>query len=533
MIVSSFSPHGRYPLYKALALALALCALLAALSLWGSIESQRQFAAVVDQLLERCSDPTARSDAACQVVDRLDRTLEQRIAVMLLLQGLCCVLIVVGTGLIGQRGYHVLVRRTRNALELCPPAARERGRDEIDRLIESLAELNARATGVAAAERWQQQLNAEQFRRKGLALNALHQMVLLFGQDDLSEFSLLHVLRLLETALSAQTVALRLHGGAHEALGSAAVLATRGAPRLLAKLASAAPATRDTGARAVPPTADVPGYSLVVPLARNGVAIGTLVAEFGDTVRVDDPQTQLAESFARLAALAISGLSRSQEERRVVLMEERGAIAAELHDSLAQSLSFMKIQVARLQAGLDREAPGPETRQAAAELREGLSAAYHEVRELIAAFRVRMGPGGLRVAVQDAIDDFSQRSELEISFDERMGKCQLEVNEEFHVLQLVREAIANAVRHARAGHVWVQAQYRAPEHQFTVTIDDDGLGPGPGPVEAESGHYGLSIMRERARSLHGTLSVAPREGGGTRVRLDFAPQRFPIDNSSP
>jgi two-component system nitrate/nitrite sensor histidine kinase NarX len=291
------------------------------------------------------------------------------------------------------------------------------------------------------------------------------------------------------------------------------------------------PATRDSGARAIAPSEEFPYSSLVVPLVRNGVPIGTLVAEFAGDERLDDPQAHLAESFARLAALAISGRSRSQEERRVVLMEERGAIAAELHDSLAQSLAFMKIQVARLQAGLDHDAPRDEVRQAALELREGLSAAYHEVRELIAAFRVRMGPGGLRVAVQEAIDDFSQRSGLEIAFDDQMASCLLEVNEEFHVLQLVREAIANAVRHAHANHVWVGAQFRADQHQFSVTVDDDGHGLDP--AATDSGRYGLSIMRERARSLRGTLEVEPRAGGGTRVRLVFAPQRFPIDSPSP
>ena len=522
MIVSSFSSRSRFPLYQALALALALFALLAVVGLWGSIESQAQFDAVAGQLLERCG--SARDNALCQLAEALDGVLAQRIAVMLLLQGLCCALIVVGAGLLAHRGYHVLVRRAGEALELCPPAARERGRDEVDRLIESLAEFNARETGAVAAERWQEELAAEQFRRNGLALHAMHEAVRMFGQDDISETSLQQGLQLLETALGARSVGLRLHGGAREALSVVGVVATHGEPRLMAHLASAAPATRDSGARAVPPTEEVPAYSLVVPLARDGLAIGTLVAEFAESVRVDDPHAHLAESFARLAALALSGVSRGQEERRVVLMEERSAIAAELHDSLAQSLAFMKIQVARLQSGLDREAPGDDVRQAAGELREGLSAAYHEVRELIAAFRVRMGPGGLRTALQEALDDFAQRSGLEIRFEDRMGKCQLGVNEEFHVLQLVREAVANAVRHARAEHVWVDAHY-SPEHQFTMTVDDDG--GGLSDADPARSHYGLTIMRERARSLGGTVTITPREGGGTRVQLRFAPQRFP------
>ncbi|HSV68718.1 MAG TPA: ATP-binding protein [Methylibium sp.] len=527
MIVSSFGPRGRYPLYRGLALALALCALLAALGLWAALESQRQFELPLGPLLERCRQAAPAEAALCRRVEPLGRVLEQRLAVLLLLQGLCAALIVVGVALIGHRAYHVLVRRTRDTLELVPPAARERGRDEVERLVEGLAELTAQTTGAAAADRWQARVNAEQFRRNGLALHALHQAVRLLAQGEASEASLRQALRLLEAALGARTVALQLHGSAPDALGTGPLIATRGEPQLLSRLASMAPATRDSGARAIAPTEELPCSSLVVPLARDGVPIGTLVAEFAGDERLDDPQAHLAESFARLAALAISSLSRRQEERRMVLMEERGAIAAELHDSLAQALSYMKIQVARLQAALDRDAPREEVRRTADELREGLAAAYREVRELIAAFRVRVGPGGLRAALQEAIDGFGQRSGLEIAYTDGMAACRLEPNEELHVLQLVREAIANAVRHAQAGHVWVDAQYRADEHLLIVSVEDDGQGLDSSAVEA--GHYGLGIMRERARSLRGECSVEPRAGGGTRVRLSFAPARFPAD----
>ena len=65
----------------------------------------------------------------------------------------------------------------------------------------------------------------------------------------------------------------------------------------------------------------------------------------------------------------------------------------------------------------------------------------------------------------------------------------------------------------------------SPEHQFTMTVDDDG--GGLSDADPARSHYGLTIMRERARSLGGTVTITPREGGGTRVQLRFAPQRFP------
>jgi two-component system nitrate/nitrite sensor histidine kinase NarX len=65
-----------------------------------------------------------------------------------------------------------------------------------------------------------------------------------------------------------------------------------------------------------------------------------------------------------------------------------------------------------------------------------------------------------------------------------------------------------------------------PEHLLNVIVDDDGRGL-TNPY-AESNHYGLSIMRERARSLGGEVSVVHRPGGGTRVQLTFAPQKLPV-----
>lgn len=524
MIRSFFAPGGRFPLYTGLVATLAGCALAASLSIWGSIEIERQFEHVFGALVDLCS-ATAQDGAhdACSAFSRVERSLLERVAVMLLLQGLCFTLILAGVALIAHRAHKVLIERTEAAMALMPDNARARGRDEVERLVDSLAELTARQAGFEAEGRWRQQVSGEQLRRKSLALQTLHQVARMFTDGDVSEFSLRNGLALLETSLGARTAALCLSAPAHKALGIGAVLATRGEPAIVRQL-DTVQNSREVSARVVPPSGDCAAHSLVVPVCRGDVSVGTLVVEFPEPARVDDPQVNLAESFAHLAALAISSVSRSQEERRVALMEERSAIAGELHDSLAQSLAYMKIQVARLQRGLDREKHPTDVAQAARELREGLSAAYREVRELIAAFRVRMGPGGLLSTVQDAVDDFAQRSGLDISFVHDLGRCHLEVNEEFHVMQVIREALSNTVRHARAYHVWVSIHYR-PEHLLTVVVDDDGRGL-TNPY-AESNHYGLSIMRERAHSLGGEVTVEHRPGGGTRVQLSFAPHKLP------
>ena len=87
----------------------------------------------------------------------------------------------------------------------------------------------------------------------------------------------------------------------------------------------------------------------------------------------------------------------------------------------------------------------------------------------------------------------------------------------------MREAIANTVRHAHASKVHVALSY-GQDHRVRVVIEDDGRGLPS--LQSDDRHYGLSIMRERANSLGGELALEPREDGGTRVSVSFAPHRM-------
>ena len=104
--------------------------------------------------------------------------------------------------------------------------------------------------------------------------------------------------------------------------------------------------------------------------------------------------------------------------------------------------------------------------------------------------------------------------------DDNEGDILLTVNEEFHVLQVVREALSNTVRHARAAHVSVSLT-STPGGPVVAAVQDDGRGFSQAIAEPQ--HYGLSIMHERAASLGGELSINAQEDAGTRVCLTFLP----------
>jgi two-component system nitrate/nitrite sensor histidine kinase NarX len=244
---------------------------------------------------------------------------------------------------------------------------------------------------------------------------------------------------------------------------------------------------------------------------------GVLVVDLDRDQSLSPWQGRLLASLATLIGTALSLHRRQRDGRRLALFEERGAIARELHDSLAQSLSYLKIQASRLDALLGAGAESERARAVLAELREGANNAYRQLRELLTTFRLKMDDRGLNAALEATVAEYRERGTTEIRLDNRLPSVLLSPNEEIHVLQIVREALSNVIRHAEASHALLRLA--ACEAGIRVILDDDGRGIDPHAVPR--GHYGLSIMRERAASLGGDIEIAPGPHGGTRVRLTF------------
>ncbi|HEU0187306.1 MAG TPA: histidine kinase [Gallionellaceae bacterium] len=265
---------------------------------------------------------------------------------------------------------------------------------------------------------------------------------------------------------------------------------------------------------------------LTIPLRDMEQQYGVMQLELPAGKALEDWQTQLLEALSRHIGIAIGTAHRVEQNRRLALFEERGVIARELHDSLAQSLSYMKIQVSRLQSILARQSRDEEANKVLTELREGLNSAYRELRELLTTFRLKIEGDGLVPTLEKIAQEFSMRSGVEISVVSRLSGIRLSSNEEIHVMQIVREALANVTHHAKARHAWVTLDPEG-DGDVSVAIEDDGIGLTRKMPEAH--HYGMAIMLERANTLNGTLQAQTRAVGGARVVLRFRPsnQNFP------
>lgn len=261
---------------------------------------------------------------------------------------------------------------------------------------------------------------------------------------------------------------------------------------------------------------------LTLPLADAEKQYGVLILEIPEGRQLEAWQVQLLEALSRHIGVAIGAERRIEQNRRVGLLEERAVIARELHDSLAQSLAFMRIQVSRLQMLLKTPEKRPEAEQVLLELRAGMSSAYRQLRELLSTFRLKMDGQDLGTALAQTVSEFAERGELNIELTHHLEGCQLGPNEEIHVLHVVREALSNVINHARASNAWVNLSCLA-DGRVEAVIDDDGQGI---VKSADVHHYGMTIMEERARTLAGEVRYEARPGEsrcGTRVVLTFRP----------
>lgn len=462
-------------------------------------------------------------DAYGELITELQREIEIKQSVVSLLQLVSMVLVFACVAGIALGARRVLVDRLDRLMSFAPSDlvdAVHADEDEFSRLERVTHEMTARLEGFKAEAEWASQSSHESTRRMVNALDFLFSFVTLIRHPELSEVALRKILHSLERALNVSNVSLIFaEGDAVPAMDR--VIFSHHRPQMLPDplfddMVGSTPvsflAAEDEGARK---------RCLAAHFAGPMGELGVLKIEADEDRSFDDRDVQLVEVTAQLLTMVMGAHGREQEVRRVALLEERSAIARELHDSLAQSLSFMKIQIARLQSKTASGAKPEELAEVTTELREGLNTAYQELRELLATFRVHMDTRGLGYAIQSAIDEYTQRSGLTITLDNRLVNCRFTVNEEFHMLHVIREALSNIVRHSGASNVEIRLVLQA-NGEVNVTVDDDGIGYTPKDDGAQ--HYGQSIMKERAYMLGGEVAVQPRRKGGTRVRLTFRPK---------
>jgi two-component system nitrate/nitrite sensor histidine kinase NarX len=266
------------------------------------------------------------------------------------------------------------------------------------------------------------------------------------------------------------------------------------------------------------------GFSSKFPITRNERQYGVIKVKRQDGTSLPEWQDQLLRSSADQLAIALSLQETKEQEHRLAMLSERTVIARELHDSLAQSLSYLKIQVARLQKSHDLE-KFERQQPIIDELREGLSSAYRHLRELLTTFRLKIDDEGLEGAFRQTVNQLKIRSNMDIQLNYALKDAPLSPNEEIHLLQIMREASQNATNHSQGKKLTISL-CQLPDKNIELIVRDDGVGLPEAPEKLN--HYGLAIIKERSHHLHAKLSVnstqmSSEQLGNTEIKLHFRP----------
>jgi len=209
-----------------------------------------------------------------------------------------------------------------------------------------------------------------------------------------------------------------------------------------------------------------------------------------------------------------------REALRTALANERQMMANEVHDSLAQGLTYMRMRMSLLRDAI-RDGDDARAFKYWSDVDSSLTNAHRRLRELITYFRSRMDPQGLLHALQEMTETFLDRTGVALEFANHVRDLDLPVGREVQVFHIVQEALANVCRHANARRARLTLERK--DAGYEIVVEDDGIGMAADPAgeRGESGHYGIAIMRERASRLGGELTLDSAPGAGTRVRLYF------------
>ncbi|HDL5995326.1 TPA: nitrate/nitrite two-component system sensor histidine kinase NarQ [Mannheimia haemolytica] len=224
------------------------------------------------------------------------------------------------------------------------------------------------------------------------------------------------------------------------------------------------------------------------------------------------PGERLIQNVSEMIGRSLYVVQMQKQQQQLVLMEERAIIARELHDSLAQSLTFFKIQVSLLKLAKTDE----KRNEILTVFEKALNDAYSQLRELLTTFRLTIQEANLQQALEKILESLRPKTSAQIRLSCKLPSHMFNAQQQVHVLQIVREAVINAIKHSQATEINVIAETN-DDGEHCLTIQDNGVGLAA--HTQPEGHYGLTIMQERAAELKAEFSIENVESGGVKVQV--------------
>lgn len=257
-----------------------------------------------------------------------------------------------------------------------------------------------------------------------------------------------------------------------------------------------------------------------VPMRYRGKVFGiiNLFLEIQLIEKIDSVKPLLT-SVAHHLSIAIEKSQIDEESRQHLINEERTRIAHELHDSVAQTLASLRLQVRVLDETL-HQGDESTTWQQLEKIERSLEDANTDLRGLIANFRTPTYKRGLLESIEQIVSQFRSESHIKTYFQKEWSVTALPRDTQTQILRIIQEALWNIRKHAQAKTVRIMLKDNL-EGKCHILIEDDGIGINQQAYGSPGEHIGLTIMRERAARLGGVLRVESERGEGTRVVLEL------------
>ncbi|MCU7836343.1 MAG: GAF domain-containing protein [gamma proteobacterium symbiont of Taylorina sp.] len=266
---------------------------------------------------------------------------------------------------------------------------------------------------------------------------------------------------------------------------------------------------------------------IAVPLEHQGTNLGiyNLFIDKPNAYKIEG-LSELLTSIGKHLGMAIEKTRLDKDSRQHSIMKERTLLAHELHDSLAQTLASLRFQVTILEENIFEDIS--IEREEVTRLHESIDEAYREVRGLITHFRAPMDKQGLIPAIEKQISDFKSNCDISVFFQNEWS-TDLKSEQEFQIIRIVQEALANVRKHSQARTIRILA--RSSDTTNEILIEDDGIGlKNPKLSNSLGEHIGLSVMEERAIRIGGKITIETETGEGTQILLTF-PTRTIVEKS--
>jgi signal transduction histidine kinase len=255
---------------------------------------------------------------------------------------------------------------------------------------------------------------------------------------------------------------------------------------------------------------------VAAPLTRGSESIGIVSAQSYSPSSYRSRDAALLSTVANVAAIAIENARLYEQAHGLAVAEERNRLAREIHDTIAQGLVGIILQLEAVSASLAADSPlHRRIDRAIALARANLDEARRSVRDLRAAPLEHLS---LSEALRQLVDQHQQENETEAHLSIPDTMPLLDINMETAIFRFVQESLTNCRKHCDTCAVWVEVHVG---DSVTVKVRDNGPGfdVEAWRREAPTHRFGLHGMRERAERLGGTLHIESVLGVGTQLSI--------------